>query len=355
MSKNYFSIHPKPADDLIAMTVLDAFFENLLFMSKRVFYWIFCLLVLSSIAFAQPSPLSFPEFFRVSTLPRDILDPFVWSTTFLGEAPSPLTIFERDLDGDAIPELFVSCSSLRGNAGSMYEIFHQQGKGWAYLGEAFLHPRAVTLTEPFSSAISFLAYNRLGAGEGNLVRVSLGKEGFSGKVQQIIHPLSSDVEMYQKLFPEGSDSLHLELKLNENSGCASGKVSITCLWTNSSPQPVTFFHHPQFFLKIGDEPPRMLVSRENMVRSDPRPVLADYTYLPPGKSFRQTQTFTLPERLSQPVFIGANLDRKRPENLFFHFPKDIASGFSIEIEAWTGEIVADPIPVGLSSCKDSTK
>ncbi|MFZ2956169.1 MAG: hypothetical protein WA705_04670 [Candidatus Ozemobacteraceae bacterium] len=261
-----------------------------------------------------------------------------------------MTVFQKDLDGDGIPELFVSCSSLQGNAGSAYKIFHQQEKGWAFLGETFLHPQAVAPAEPACSAISFLAYNRLGAGEGNLVRFSLGDNGLSGKILQIIRPLSSDKKMYQNLFPEPSDSLHLELRMNENSECTSGKVCITCPWTNKSLGPVTFFHHPLFFLETRDGKPRMLMSQENLIRSDPRPVLSDYTYLPAGKLFRQTQTFILPEALSQAFFLRANLNRNRQENRFFHFPMDIASGFPVEIEAWTGTIdanldpMADPKP-----------
>ena len=88
---------------------------------------------------------------------------------------SKIESFEIDLDENKHRDLFITES--RGNAGSPYKVFLNNGKDYVLAGEVFVHPLSLQLIKNKKSSVhSILAYVRDGGDAGNLVIY-----GYSGR------------------------------------------------------------------------------------------------------------------------------------------------------------------------------
>jgi hypothetical protein len=127
-----------------------------------------------------------------------------------------LTQFESDIDHDGIPELFVSSTTIQGNAGSDYFIFQKKGATYSYLGSLFLHPQAFrVLPMETDQKPRMTLYRRSGAGQGTLVMVKYTGHEFAVIQKETIEPMGKDRARYEQIFGPALGSFRPELSPEE--------------------------------------------------------------------------------------------------------------------------------------------
>jgi len=137
-----------------------------------------------------------------------IPDPRRWIQKCAGEYaptnPEPtaaLDEFERDIDLDGIPELFIIPSVALGNAGGPYFVFQKAGDRYRYLGSLFLHRRAFRiLPMDDDQQPKMIVYRRASVSEGELCTIKYTGREFKVIDSETIDPLGKDRAKYQQLF-----------------------------------------------------------------------------------------------------------------------------------------------------------
>jgi hypothetical protein len=136
-----------------------------------------------------------------------VRDPAVWvAECFMGgekpcEGPDALRRFELDLDGDGTPEIFVACPAEMGNAGGPHYVFRRRGQMAEFLGELFLHPKAIrVLPGGAEGPPRLLRYVRKGPGEGTLDTLVYQGGQFRVIHSEVVSPLGKDEQRLKELF-----------------------------------------------------------------------------------------------------------------------------------------------------------
>lgn len=131
-----------------------------------------------------------------------IVDPSEWTARCLiGEGDCALVRFEQDLDGDGLPELFISCREAMGNAGGNFFCFRNDGRSYRSLGSLFLHPMAFRVLSPeVGKNPTMLVYHRMNAIEGTLETVEYAGGEFRVIARENLQAGGADSSRYQSLF-----------------------------------------------------------------------------------------------------------------------------------------------------------
>jgi hypothetical protein len=151
-------------------------------------------------------------------LPDSIAAPRQWALQCLDLAAFPETLiqFEADIDQDGVPELFLSSSEIRGNAGSDYLVFQKNGETYLYLGSLFLHPRAFKVLPPEADRNPrMILYKRSGSGQGKLVTVKYTGHEFAVVQMETIEPMGKDMDRYEQTFGPAVGSFRPDLSPEE--------------------------------------------------------------------------------------------------------------------------------------------
>lgn len=151
-------------------------------------------------------------------LPDPVADPRQWTRQCLGAEASPesLTEFKADIDFDGIPELFLSSSMIRGNAGGDHYVFQKNGRAYTYLGSLFLHPLAFKVLPPEGDrSPRMILYHRSSAAEGTLETVKYDGREFIVVSRETIEPLGRDRDRYDRIFAPDVGGYRPEISADE--------------------------------------------------------------------------------------------------------------------------------------------
>lgn len=171
--------------------------------------WIFCLFLLLTLFFSPPrsiqaaGDISSGAHCPSHRLSDAIGDPRQWVLRCLDLAASPetLTQFEADIDHDGIPELFVSSTKIRGNAGGDYFVFQKRGEAYDYLGSLLLHPQAFkVLPLETDKQPRMVLYWRSGCCQGTLNTVKYTGYEFTVVGREPFEPTGKDQNRYSQIF-----------------------------------------------------------------------------------------------------------------------------------------------------------
>jgi hypothetical protein len=146
-----------------------------------------------------------------TAISEPIADPWAWSlrcfAVSYGEEAArrgTLNDFAADLDDDGIPELFIGSKVARGNAGSDYYVFKEQGPVYQFMGALFLHPAAFkVIREDGGNQLKMARYRRLGAEEGLFETLVYNGKAFVLIESEKVFPQSKDRARLIKMFSEG--------------------------------------------------------------------------------------------------------------------------------------------------------
>jgi hypothetical protein len=151
-------------------------------------------------------------------LPGSIADPRQWTLQCLGLAafPETLTEFEADIDQDGIPEILISSTKIRGNAGGDYFVFQKRGETYDYLGSLLLHPQAFkVLPLETDKQPRRVLYWRSGCCQGTLTTVKYNGHEFTVVGKEPLEPSGKDQNRYQQIFGPSPGSFRPELSPEE--------------------------------------------------------------------------------------------------------------------------------------------
>ena len=186
--------------------------------------WILGLFLLSTLLFSGPTlvpaaeEISSPAKCPPHRLPGSISDPRQWTLQCLDLAafPETLTEFEGDIDQDGTPEIFISSTKIRGNAGGDYFVFQKRGETYDFLGSLLLHPQAFkVLPLETDKQPRMVLYWRSGCCQGTLNTVKYNGHEFTVVGKEPMEPSGKDRNRYQQIFGPSPDSFRPGLSPEE--------------------------------------------------------------------------------------------------------------------------------------------
>ena len=138
-----------------------------------------------------------------------IHDPMGWTRRYFAELVREeehafaLDAYEKDLDHDGIPELFVTSPSLCGNAGGLQLVFKQQKSGYRLMGEVNFYPRLLrVLPLDREGRPRFVTYWHLSCWEGNLIWITYKDGQFVRTKTEYIQPGDQGTEEGNRRYRE---------------------------------------------------------------------------------------------------------------------------------------------------------
>ena len=131
--------------------------------------------------------------------------PEAWvSHCLMGESDGCTPVrYNRDLDGDGTPELFLSCREVLGSEGGVFFVFRDDGWHCFSLGSLFLDPMAFRILPPDPSRPpTMLAYVRSYAREGILQTVTYAGGRFVVTKTEPLEAGGADSVRFREIFAE---------------------------------------------------------------------------------------------------------------------------------------------------------
>lgn len=120
-------------------------------------------------------------------------------------------LFELDLDGDGVDELFVDHPYTRSGMGSYYTIFEKSGDRYRYVAALVLHPGAFRVLPPTDEhPIRVARYLKASGSEGLLETLALLDGEFSVLLSETVHPGDGGTDegrrRYAEMFTPNEDA-----------------------------------------------------------------------------------------------------------------------------------------------------